>query len=146
MRCVVDPFPLRIEGRPPMTTFTPIASFAGGLMIGLSAVLLMALTGRIAGISGILARLLPPFDGASLPPAAAFMVGLILAPLAIRATGLWTTAQTISGNLVLLVLAGLLGHGVCGLARCSVRSFVATATFMASAVVTVFLVRHVFGG
>lgn len=141
-----------------MTDFTPISSLAGGMLIGLSAVLLMAATGRIAGISGIVGRLLPPYDGSEVRPAAAFVIGLVFAPLLIRATGVWPLAQTVSTNLPLLAVAGALvgfgaaygagctsGHGVCGISRLSARSLVATATFMTTAVATVFVVRHVIG-
>ena len=137
------------------TSFTPIASALGGALIGLSAVLLMALKGRIAGVSGIVSRLLPPYEDAEFAGRAAFAAGLIAAPLLVWfATGS-LPAQTIEAGVPVLVLAGLLvgfgsvwgngctsGHGVCGLSRLSVRSLVATATFMATAIVTVFIVRH----
>jgi uncharacterized protein len=134
-----------------MTEFTPLASLAGGMMIGLSAVLLMLWEGRIAGISGIAGRLLPPYrDG--------FVIGLVAAPLSMIAIGGVEVSQTVSSNVPLMLAAGLLvgfgsvwgngctsGHGVCGLSRLSTRSFVATGVFMATAFVTVFLVRHVIG-
>ena len=140
-----------------MTEFTPIASTIGGALIGLSAVMLMLLTGRIAGISGIVGRLLPPVAddwGWRL----AFVGGLVLAPVLVwLATG-ERPEQTVSDNLLLMVGAGLLvgfgsaygngctsGHGVCGMARRSARSIAATATFMIAAIVTVFVVRHVLG-
>jgi uncharacterized membrane protein YedE/YeeE len=142
-----------------MTEFTPVASFAGGVLIGLSAVLLMAFEGRIAGISGIVSRLLPPWRDGRLPSRLGFVAGLVAAPLVY---GRWTgtgVCQTVSDDLPLMAVAGVLvgvgtvlgggctsGHGVCGLARLSVRSFVATLLFMASAFATVFLARHVFGG
>lgn len=156
-----------------MTDFTPLASFTGGVLIGLSAILLMAVNGRIAGISGIVAALLPPdradtgFDW-RLP----FLAGILVAPVLIGAGLAWTAdtgaapayaarllQHDVSGNLVLMAVAGLLvgfgavfgngctsGHGVCGLSRLSVRSLAATATFMAVAIVTVGLTRHVWGG
>ena len=142
-----------------MTEFTPIASLIGGALIGLSAVLLMAFEGRIAGISGIASRLLPPWGGEALGGRAAFVLGLVGAPF------LWMTAtgqgvmQTVSANVPLMVVAGLLvgfgsvwgsgctsGHGICGLSRLSPRSAVAVGTFMATAFVTVLLTRHVIGG
>jgi len=139
-----------------MTEFTPLASLAGGALIGLSAVLLMAFEGRIAGISGIAGRLLPPYEDAGFRSRLAFVVGLIAAPLAYGfATGEPVT-QTVSSNVALMVAAGLLvgfgsvygngctsGHGVCGLSRLSARSLVATIVFMTTAFVTVFVTRHV---
>jgi uncharacterized membrane protein YedE/YeeE len=142
-----------------MTEFTPLASFIGGVLIGLSAVLLIALEGRIAGVSGIAARLLPPYGSRSALSALGFVAGLVLAPFAFMATTGQPVAQTVSSNLPLMVGAGLLvgfgaalgsgctsGHGVCGIARLSKRSFIATATFMAAAFATVFILRHVVGG
>lgn len=143
-----------------MTEFTPVASLLGGVLIGLAAVLLMLFDGRIAGISGIAGRVLPPFDSKSGTPAAiAFIAGLIVAPFLYGAASGQPIIQTLSGNLPLMAVAGLLagfgaaygggctsGHGVCGMARLSTRSIVATATFMATALVTVYLTRHVWGG
>ncbi|HEX2635467.1 MAG TPA: YeeE/YedE family protein [Bradyrhizobium sp.] len=137
------------------TSFTPIASFAGGALIGLSAVLLMALTGRIAGVSGIAARLFPPYDDAELAGRLAFVAGLIAAPVVVLLTTGQLPTQTIQANGSILVLGGFLvgfgsvwgsgctsGHGVCGISRLSVRSFVATITFMAAGFATVFVTRH----
>jgi uncharacterized membrane protein YedE/YeeE len=138
------------------TAFTPWTSLAGGALIGLSAVLLMATVGRIAGISGILARLMPPSaqdDGAG---RLAFVIGLIAAPATWIALSGSTIEQTVLPAGPVAVVAGLLvgfgavwgsgctsGHGVCGLARLSPRSMAAVGTFMATAVATVLLVRHV---
>ena len=137
------------------TSFTPIASFAGGALIGLSAVLLMALTGRIAGVSGIAARLFPPYDDAELAGRLAFVAGLIAAPVVVLLTTGQLPTQTIQANGSILVLGGFLvgfgsvwgsgctsGHGVCGISRLSERSFVATITFMAAGFATVFVTRH----
>ena len=137
------------------TSFTPLASALGGALIGLSAVLLMALKGRIAGVSGIASRLLPPYEDREFAGRLAFVAGLIAAPLLVRLTTGGFPAQTIDVGVPVLVVAGLLvgfgsvwgngctsGHGVCGLSRLSVRSLVATATFMATAIITVFIVRH----
>ena len=138
-----------------MTGFTPWASLTGGALIGLSAVLLMAWEGRIAGISGIAGRLLPPWTDEATPSRLGFVIGLVAAPLAwFVATGS-PVVQTVSSNLPLMVAAGLLvgfgstwgngctsGHGVCGLARLSPRSVMATAVFMAAAVLTVLVTRH----
>lgn len=142
-----------------MTEFTPLASLAGGMMIGLSAVLLMLWEGRIAGISGIAGRLLPPYDDNAFLSRLGFVIGLVAAPLAVMIASGAPVTQTVSSNVPLMVAAGLLvgfgsvwgngctsGHGVCGLSRLSTRSFVATGTFMATAFVTILLVRHVIGG
>lgn len=139
------------------TEFTPISALLGGGLIGLAAVLLMALLGRVAGISGIAVRMLPPFEDANVPGRWAFVAGLVLAPvLGVLLTGSWPEVQIGAGPATLLV-AGLLvgfgavwgsgctsGHGVCGLSRLSPRSFVAVAVFMTTAALTVFLTRHVF--
>ena len=142
------------------TEFTPFTSLIGGTLIGLSAVVLLASHGRIAGISGIVSQLLPPAaDTKGLPQGVTFVVGLLLAgPLWF---GLFNQAPafTISNNMVLLAAAGLLvgfgsvlgngctsGHGVCGISRRSGRSIIATLTFMLTGAVTVFVLRHVVGG
>jgi uncharacterized membrane protein YedE/YeeE len=142
------------------TEFTPFTSLIGGALIGLSAVVLLASHGRIAGISGIVSQLLPPAaDTKGLPQGVTFVVGLLLAgPLWF---GLFNQAPafTISNNMVLLAAAGLLvgfgsvlgngctsGHGVCGISRRSGRSIIATLTFMLTGAVTVFVLRHVVGG
>jgi uncharacterized protein len=143
---------------PVPTEFTPIASTIGGVLIGLSAVVVMLFHGRIAGISGIMARLLPPFGGTEPVHAGAFLAGLIAAPLLYAAAGLPIT-QTVSANVPLMIAGGLLvgfgavygggctsGHGVCGLSRLSARSLIATATFMATGFATVLIVRHLIGG
>ena len=137
------------------TSFTPIASFAGGALIGLSAVLLMALSGRIAGVSGIAARLFPPYEDAELAGRLAFVAGLIAAPVVVLLASGQLPAQIIQANGSILVVGGFLvgfgsvwgsgctsGHGVCGISRLSIRSFVATITFMAAGFATVFVTRH----
>ena len=141
-----------------MTQFTPLAATLGGALIGLAAVILMAGNGRIAGISGIVRAVLPPFSG-SVAGSAAFVAGLLAAPILYQLATHTTIQQTVSANLALIIGAGLLvgvgttlgggctsGHGVCGLGRFSVRSLAAVATFMAAAVITVFITRHVMGG
>jgi hypothetical protein len=141
------------------TEFTPWESLAGGALIGASAVLLLLVTGRIAGISGIVRRLLPPYGNSAPLEAAAFVAALFASPF------VWTLAtgeavrQTVTDSVSLAAIAGLLvgagvfaargctsGHGVCGLARLSRRSIVATGVFMATAAATVYGVRHVLGG
>lgn len=141
-----------------MTEFTPLASSIGGAMIGLSAVLLMAWEGRIAGISGIAGRLLPPYRDSAFLSRLGFVTSLVAAPFLVMAATQNSVLQTVSANLPLMAAAGLLvgfgsvygngctsGHGVCGLSRLSVRSLMATLAFMTTAVVTVFVVRHLIG-
>lgn len=142
------------------TQFTPYWSLFGGLLIGLSAVLLMGFNGRIAGIAGLTARVFEPrTDQSTRNESLGFVAGLFAAvPLYMMVTG-GGIAQAVSSNSVLMALAGLLvgfgatygsgctsGHGVCGMSRLSVRSIVATSTFMAVAIVTVYVTRHVIGG
>lgn len=137
------------------TEYTAIAELAGGALIGAAAVMMMGLTGRIAGVSGIAARLLPPWDGA-LAGRIAFIAGLIVATLVVRLTTGRLPPLTLDIGPIALIVAGLLvgfgavwgngctsGHGVCGIASLSPRSMVATLVFMATAVATTFLVRHV---
>ena len=141
-----------------MTEFTPIASTMGGVLIGLSAVLLMAWEGRIAGVSGIAGKLLPPYADGALLSRLGFVLGLVAAPLVYLLVTGNEVLQTVSSNMPLMAAAGLLvgfgsvygngctsGHGVCGLSRLSIRSLVATATFMVTAFATVFVVRHLLG-
>ena len=142
-----------------ITSFTPIESTIGGALIGVSVVLLMLFLGRIAGITGIVGRLLPPYREPGLAGTAAFVAGLIAAPAAYTAATGLPIHQAVSNNLPLLTGAGLLvgfgailgggctsGHGVCGLSLLSVRSLVATVTFMATAFLTVFVTRHLLTG
>ncbi len=140
-----------------MTEFTPLMSFAGGLLIGLSALLLMLTWGRVAGMTSIIGGILPPL-GADWSWKAAFLAGAILAPLALSLSG-YEIEYSVPVSTAALVVGGLIagigvtfgsgctsGHGICGIARLSRRSIVATVTFMAFAIVTVFFTRHVFGG
>jgi uncharacterized membrane protein YedE/YeeE len=138
------------------TDFTPVASLLGGALIGASAVMLMAAQGRIAGVSGIAVRLLPPYADSEFAGRLAFLLGIVVAPLVVLLATGTAPLPSIEAGPALLAFAGLLvgfgsvwgngctsGHGVCGLSRLSVRSLVATLTFMATAMATVFLVRHV---
>ncbi|MDA9009346.1 YeeE/YedE family protein [Alphaproteobacteria bacterium] len=141
------------------TEFTPLLSLAGGALIGLSALLLMATNGRIAGISGIVSRILPPHaDRSGLLPAIVFVVGLLLAAPLYKLVTSQAPEQTMTNSTLVLIIAGLLvgfgsvlgggctsGHGVCGLSRLSQRSMVATGTFMVTAFITVYILRHVLG-
>lgn len=137
-----------------ITEFTPGFSFLGGMLIGLSAVILMVSNGRIAGISGILLGLFS-FDLSRTLWRISFLVGLVLSPFMYRKLIGDTPEFAITGDFVLLVVGGLLvgfgtvlgsgctsGHGVCGLARLSKRSMTAVCLFMMSAMVTVFIMRH----
>ena len=148
-----------------MESFTPLSGFLGGALIGLAATLLLLTNGRIAGISGILGGALPRLGhdrsealGGALHWRLAFLVGLPLGTLLVAALGGGLAPITLHAGWPLLILAGLLvgigtrlgqgctsGHGVCGLARGSRRSLAATATFMAVAVATVAVTRHLLG-
>lgn len=141
----------------PVTDFTPGPALLGGLLIGLAAALLLLANGRIAGISGILGSALFGAAG-DRSWRVAFLVGLPLgAALVGFATGGLPIA--IAGSPATLVVAGLLvgfgtqlgsgctsGHGVCGMARASVRSITATCVFMLTGALTVFVMRHTLGG
>ncbi|WP_367715999.1 YeeE/YedE family protein [Nitratireductor sp. GISD-1A_MAKvit] len=141
------------------TEFTPWLSLGGGMMIGASAVLLMGTNGRIAGISGLTAKIFTrSTEGGERGVSALFVLGLLLAaPLWLLVSGSWPQ-QWVPSNPVLMAVAGLLvgfgasygngctsGHGVCGISRGSARSIVATVTFMATAIATVFVMRHLIG-
>ena len=141
-----------------MANFTPISAAIGGALIGLAAVLLMLLTGRIAGVSGILGGCLGPGAGDK-AWRIAFIAGLILAPLAGGLAGTPIPVPEMPASWGVIVGGGLLvgfgswlgggctsGHGICGIARLSPRSVVATAIFMAAAAAVVALTRHGFGG
>lgn len=139
-----------------MQNFLPWQGLAGGLLIGLAAAFYLLVNGRIAGISGILEDALKP-GGRNVILALAFLVGLPLGALVIGGLApRLLPGGTIAGSPGLIVLAGLLvgfgariaggctsGHGVCGLPRLSIRSIAATLTFMATAAITVYVVRHV---
>jgi uncharacterized membrane protein YedE/YeeE len=138
-------------------SFTPWASLAGGLLVGLAAALLILFNGRIAGISGIVGGLLVPRRG-DVAWRGAFVLGLLAAPTAWLVLAA-TPRLHVAATTPVLVAAGLLvgvgtrlgsgctsGHGVCGLSRGSLRSLAATATFMAAGFAVVFVVRHVLGG
>lgn len=136
--------------------FTPWSALAGGALIGVAAAMFVLLNGRIAGISGVIGGLFKPVKG-DVAWRAAFVLGLIGAS---AAYGLFATLTVlrIDAQFGALVAAGLLvgvgtrygsgctsGHGVCGLARLSPRSLVATAAFMGAGFATVFVIRHVLG-
>ncbi|WP_372614822.1 YeeE/YedE family protein [Halomonas sp.] len=152
-----------------------LQGLVGGVLIGLSATWLMASLGRIAGISGIIGNLITQRPKGDSAWRLAFVLGLVSGPVVLMLLGGGLGDSTFSlgnvvgspgevvgqpaGGVVLMLVAGLLvgvgtslgsgctsGHGVCGLARLSPRSLVATLTFLAAAIITVFVVRHVLGG
>jgi hypothetical protein len=140
-----------------MTSFTPVSASLGGALIGLSAVLLMLFNGRIAGIAGIAGGVLRPAAG-DMAWRIAFMAGLVLGVLIYRGLVPSPVVLHFDVSWLHLVLGGVLvgfgsrlgngctsGHGVCGLARLSPRSIAATLVFVAVAVATVFVTRHLLG-
>ena len=141
-----------------MTDLGLLWPLAGGALIGLAAALYLLLNGRIAGITGVLASATGLQPGGARALSLGFLAGLLLGSAAAMA---WirTPAIVIDASTPMLIVAGLLvgfgtrwgsgctsGHGVCGLARLSPRSLVATLVFMGVAAVTVFVLRHVLGG
>ncbi len=140
-----------------MENFTPASALAGGLLIGASAVLFLLLNGRIAGISNIAAGLLAPRRG-DVSWRLLFLGGLVVGAAVVHSLSGNVTTPRADFPGWLLAVAGILvgfgtsvgrgctsGHGVCGLGRLSMRSLVATLTFLAAGIATTFVVRHVFG-
>jgi uncharacterized membrane protein YedE/YeeE len=139
--------------------FTPLASLAGGAMIGVAALLLMLTHGRVMGVSGILGGLMLPAGKSDIAWRLLFVIGVLAGPFALMAlTGDSVDRAPVASGLT-LPIAGFLvglgtaigagctsGHGICGLARLSVRSAVAVGMFMATAVITVYIVRHMVPG
>ena len=141
------------------TAFTPLQSLSGGVLIGLAAVLLMAVMGRVMGATGILAGVMSPSDRSDFAWRAAVVLGMVSGPAAVWAmTGALPAVQVPVSTPMLLVGGFIVGvgvtygsgctsgHGVCGMARLSPRSIAATLTFMVTTFATVFVVRHVVGG
>ena len=141
-----------------MANFTPLSAAIGGALIGLAAVMLMLLAGRVAGIAGITAGILG-IGSIDRAWRIAFIAGLILAPIAAMLAGYAVPIPQMPASWVVIVASGLLvgfgtrlgsgctsGHGICGFSRLSKRSIAATAIFIGTAVVTVALMRHVIGG
>lgn len=137
-----------------MSNFTPVSALIGGAMIGLAAALLMLLSGRIAGISGILGGCLVP-DAGDRDWRLAFLLGLIGAPVIGALAGYPLPLPQMPASWPVIVSGGLLvgfgtrlgggctsGHGVCGMARLSPRSIAATLVFMAVAIAVVFVTRR----
>lgn len=140
-----------------MTDFDPFASTLGGMLIGAAGALLLVLNGRLAGISNIVGGLLRRSSPSERSWRASFLAGLLVGGLGLAL--LWPSAIEASpASLPVIVVAGLLvglgsqvgsgctsGHGICGISRLSVRSIVATLTFMGTGFATVFVVRHLLG-
>lgn len=139
------------------TVFTPYKGLLGGFLIGLSAVLLMLINGRIAGMSSMVHGLCPP--GKKIEYwRAAFILGLIIGGFSYYLFPVIQFPLRINYPILLLILGGFCvgfgtrmghgctaGHGVCGVARLSLRSIIATSTFFISAVITTFVMRHLIG-
>lgn len=139
-----------------ITEFTPWMSLCGGILIGLAATLLMAFQGRIAGMTGILSGILPPF-ASDWGWRAAFLFGAIAAPAIFVLAG-GSVPFAVPPTTIALIIGGLIvgvgvffgsgctsGHGVCGMARLSPRSIAATIIFMIATFITVYVTRHVLG-
>ncbi len=135
--------------------FTPLPAFTGGLLIGLAAALLVLFNGKVAGVSGILAGLFEKV-GPNTGWRVSFIAGLIAAPW-LYSLFQPLPAVSVNPNLWWLAGAGLLvgfgtslgsgctsGHGVCGISRLSMRSLIATLSFMAAGIITVYFTHHVF--
>lgn len=140
-----------------MDNFTPFSALAGGSLIGLAAALLLLINGRIAGISGILGGIAGATTGEAVWRVA-FIAGLMMSPIVYAAGGASLPRISLGHSVPTLIVAGLLvgfgtrlgsgctsGHGVCGLARGSRRSLVAAVVFMGTAILTVFIARHIIG-
>jgi uncharacterized membrane protein YedE/YeeE len=141
-----------------MASFTPYSALIGGALIGLSAALLLFLNGRIAGISGIVGKALFPEQSEDFKWRVYFLAGLLLGPLVLNFIKGIPFIFHLETSMSVLVVAGLLvgygtslgggctsGHGICGLARLSLRSIIATVIFMVVAGITVYIVRHLIG-
>lgn len=142
-----------------MDSFTPVSSFLGGALIGISATFLLLFNGQIAGISGIVARSVSTLREKSFWRIS-FLVGIVIGAILFQ----WFQGDnkyqiTIDASLPVLIIGGIMvgfgtrlgsgctsGHGVCGIARFSKRSILATSIFMLSGMVTVYIVRHLLGG
>jgi hypothetical protein len=140
------------------TAFTPFQSLGGGALIGLAAVLLMATVGRVMGATGILAGLFQPANIADWSWRAAVLAGMISGPMAVLLITGDMPAVQVPASTLMLVVGGLIvgigvtfgagctsGHGVCGMARLSPRSIIATLTFVITTAITVYVIRHVLG-
>jgi len=140
------------------TEFTPWISLFGGVLIGLASTLLMLSVGRIMGATGILAGLVFPASKRDFAWRATIVAGMVTGPLVVWLLSGEMPAVQVPVSTTMLLIGGLIvgfgvtfgggctsGHGVCGIARLSPRSIVATATFMIFTFATVFIVRHLLG-
>ncbi len=140
------------------TAFTPLQSLGGGIFIGVASVLLMATMGRIMGATGILAGFLQPASSSDWAWRAAVLLGMLTGPLVVLVFSGEFPAVQVPVSTPMLIIGGFIvgvgvtfgggctsGHGVCGMARLSPRSIVATITFMIATAITVYVVRHVLG-
>lgn len=140
------------------TAFTPYASFGGGLLIGLGAVMLMLGLGRIMGATGVLSGLVFVENRNEFSWRLALVIGMILAPGLIWLTTGSMPAIDVNISPAMIAIGGVIvglgaslgsgctsGHGVCGLSRLSIRSIVAVPVFMFTAAITVYILRHVLG-
>ena len=142
-----------------MENFTPLSATLGGMLIGLSAVMLMGLNGRIAGISGVFSGALFAEKG-DRSWRVLFILGMVAAPLPVMLIrGAEAISFAMTDNWALIIAGGLLvgfgtrlgsgctsGHGVCGLSRLSVRSLLSVVLFMLAGMATVTVLRIIFGG
>jgi len=140
------------------TVFTPWTSLAGGVLIGVASTLLMLFLGRVMGATGILAGLFQPASRDEFAWRAAVVAGMVSGPVGVLALTGQMPAVQVPVSAPMLVIGAFIvglgvtfgsgctsGHGVCGMARLSPRSIIATATFMACTLVTVYVVRHILG-
>ena len=141
------------------TAFTPLASLSGGILIGVASTLLMLTLGRVMGVTGILVGLIQPATSRDFAWRAALLAGMVTGPALVWLVSGEMPAIEVPISTAALVIGGLIvgvgvsfgsgcasGHGVCGMARLSPRSIVATLTFMAASFATVYVIRHVIGG
>ena len=140
------------------TSFTPLASFSGGILIGVAAILLMLTLGRIMGATGVLAGFVVPADRSDFTWRAVLIAGMITGPLVYYLFAGGMPAVQVPVSTSMMIIGGLVvgigvtfgggctsGHGVCGNARLSPRSMVATVTFMIATAATVYVIRHIIG-
>lgn len=141
------------------TAFTPWMSLAGGVLIGVASTLLMLVLGRVMGATGVLAGVFSPSSSQDFAWRVALLAGMVTGPAVVWLLSGSMPAVEVPMSTAAMVLGGVIvgvgvtygsgctsGHGVCGMARLSPRSIVATLTFMVATFVTVFVVRHMLGG